>query len=157
MRDTNDGSWVLDASAHLLSRALVSQSASVTCCTLARVLLLFVLRINIVFMVYCVNVKFRWSKLLVFIIRYTNGVLKHGRWTSQAGRPERWCIKCSVTSSIKQMPACQSTMLPKCKNILEVCSTSIESVQRIIRERNVAICISLSACHMPSFVSVTLL
>jgi hypothetical protein len=33
---TNDGGWVLETSAHLLSRALVSQSASVTCCTLAR-------------------------------------------------------------------------------------------------------------------------
>jgi hypothetical protein len=29
MRNTMDGGWVLDASAHLLSRDLVSQSASV--------------------------------------------------------------------------------------------------------------------------------
>jgi hypothetical protein len=43
MRDTNDGGRALDASAHVLSRALVSQSASVTCCMFARVVVLFVL------------------------------------------------------------------------------------------------------------------
>jgi hypothetical protein len=34
------------------------------------------------------------------------------------GRPESWCIKYSVTSSVKQTPACQSTALPKRKNVL---------------------------------------
>jgi hypothetical protein len=37
----------LDASAHLLSRAILSQSASVTCCTFARVVVLFVLHVTI--------------------------------------------------------------------------------------------------------------
>lgn len=36
MRDTKDGGRVLDVSAHVLSRALVSQSAPLTCCTLDR-------------------------------------------------------------------------------------------------------------------------
>jgi hypothetical protein len=58
MRDTNDGDRVLAVSAHVLSRALMSQSASVTCCTLARVVVLFVLHVNIVFVVYCVNIVF---------------------------------------------------------------------------------------------------
>jgi hypothetical protein len=35
--DTNDDRWVLDVSAHLLSRALVSQLASVICCSVVRV------------------------------------------------------------------------------------------------------------------------
>jgi hypothetical protein len=35
---------------------------------------------------------------------------------SYTGKPERWCIKYTVTWSVKQAPACQSTTLPKHKN-----------------------------------------
>jgi hypothetical protein len=38
----------------------------------------------------------------------------------------------------------------------EACDTSIGSVQRINGEDNVAICLSLRATRLPSFVSVTL-
>jgi hypothetical protein len=58
VRDTNDGGCVLDASAHALSRALISQSATVTCCTVTRAVVLLVLLVNTVFTVYCVNVVF---------------------------------------------------------------------------------------------------
>jgi hypothetical protein len=37
------------------------------------------------------------------------------------GRLENWCIKYSVTSSVKQTPACQSTTLPKRKTFVCVC------------------------------------
>jgi hypothetical protein len=50
----------------VLSRVLVSQSASVTCSTLAGVVVLFVIHVNI---------AFKWSSLLLFSIRYTTGVL----------------------------------------------------------------------------------
>jgi hypothetical protein len=43
--DSYYGSRVLDAPAHLLSRDLVSQSASDTCCTLARVAVFFMLHV----------------------------------------------------------------------------------------------------------------
>jgi hypothetical protein len=52
MRDTNDAGRDMDASAHLLSRALVSQSPSVTCCTLAGVVVWFVLLVNIAFVMF---------------------------------------------------------------------------------------------------------
>jgi hypothetical protein len=81
---TYDSDCVLDASAHLLSRDPVSQSSSVTICTLARVLTLIVLRVIIVFVVYCVDRTdgvSAWNILLVFSII---GVLKCGRKTSQA-------------------------------------------------------------------------
>jgi hypothetical protein len=81
---TNSGGWVLDTYLHLLSCDLMSQSASVTCCTLACIVALFVLHVNIVFMVHSVNRMFMWSKLLVFSIRYTTGVLNNGMRTPQA-------------------------------------------------------------------------
>jgi hypothetical protein len=142
MSDIKDGGWVLDASAHLLSRALVSQSASITFCRLSRAV---VLNVSIVFMIYCVNVVFTWSILLVFSIRYTWCIktwkvnVAGARFYKE--RPEGWCIKYSVTWSVKHTPACQSTMLPKCK---KACDMSIGSMQRIISQVNVAICISPS-------------
>jgi hypothetical protein len=48
MAGTWDGGRVLDVPAHLLSRGLMSQSPSVTCCTLASVGA-FVLHVNTVF------------------------------------------------------------------------------------------------------------
>jgi hypothetical protein len=68
---------VLDASAHLLSRALVSQSA-VTCCTLARVVVWFVLHANIVFVIYCVNIVCT-GETLSPILRYYPGICPKGR------------------------------------------------------------------------------
>jgi uncharacterized protein YaaQ len=50
MRDTNEGVWVLDASAQVLSRALVNQTATFSFCTLAWVGGL-VLDVNTLFMV----------------------------------------------------------------------------------------------------------
>lgn len=111
MYGTNDHDQVLDASAHYLSHALMSHSAPVTCSTLAWVVVLFVLQVNTVFVVYWVNTVFMWSKLLVFSIRYTTGVLKCGRWmlyalgSIQAGlRADMWSIQ-----SVKHQWHCQST------------------------------------------------
>jgi hypothetical protein len=136
MCNTNDGSWVLDVSVHLLSRALVSQSALVTCCTLTW----FMLHVSIVFMVYWVNFVFTWSKLLVFSIRYAIGVIKHGRRKSQAPGstqvPEGWCTKHSITSSAKQMPACQSTTLPKCKTSVRLCVCIYIYIQCYLSKKN---------------------
>jgi hypothetical protein len=47
-----DGGRILDASAHLLSRGFLSQLASITCCTLARVAPFFVL--HAVYAILCV-------------------------------------------------------------------------------------------------------
>jgi hypothetical protein len=66
--DIYDGGRVLDASAHLLSRGFVSQSASVTCSGSR----------------YIVRILFTRMRLLVFSLRYTIGVLKHGRRASKA-------------------------------------------------------------------------
>jgi hypothetical protein len=38
MHDMKDGGWVLDASVHLLSRAVMNQSAAATCSVLPRVI-----------------------------------------------------------------------------------------------------------------------
>jgi hypothetical protein len=124
MRDTNNGGWVLDASAHLLSRTLVSQTASITCCTLARVVMLFVSHVNIVFVV-CVNIMLTKSKLLVFS---TVGGERRRRQVLHR-QPKSSCIKYSVTSSVKQAPACQSTTLPKLKTLayLFFCATCLRS------------------------------
>jgi hypothetical protein len=98
---TTDGGRVLDASAHLLSRGCVSQSASVTFCILARVLALLVLRVSIVFVVYCVNIVFTWRILLVFSTRYIIDVLlKHENWTLQGRKLA--CEVFTVTSVLKQ-------------------------------------------------------
>jgi hypothetical protein len=69
---TNDGR-VLDASLHILSRGLMNQSASITCCMFALVAV-FVLCVKIMFVVNCVNIVFVWSSLLVFSIRNTAGI-----------------------------------------------------------------------------------
>jgi hypothetical protein len=150
MRDTNDGGWVLDASAHLLSHALVSQSASISCCTLARVVVLFV------FMVYCVNVVFAWSRLLIFSI---TGVLIHGKWTSQmtgsTQAVQRACVKsfsyfkCEADAG---MPVHDVAKAQECT--AEACDISNGSVQKIISEGNVAICVFFFLCAPPAFVRV---
>jgi hypothetical protein len=58
MCNKNNGGRVVDVYAHLLSHSLMSQSTSATWCMLAQVAVLFMLHVNIVFMVYCVNVMF---------------------------------------------------------------------------------------------------
>lgn len=58
----------------------MSQSASVTNCSFDRIVVLFILQVNVVFMVYCVNIVFVQSKLLVSSVRYAIG----GRLWSQA-------------------------------------------------------------------------
>jgi hypothetical protein len=56
MRDKNDGGGIIDTSARLMSRAVGSQSASLTSRTLARAAVLPVLRVNTVFIVNYVNI-----------------------------------------------------------------------------------------------------
>jgi hypothetical protein len=51
MRDTNDGGWVSGAPAHLVSSAFVTQSSLMTFFVLARAAALFVIHVNIAFMV----------------------------------------------------------------------------------------------------------
>jgi hypothetical protein len=71
----SDGGRVLDTSARLPSRGLLSQRPSVTC-----------LRSGIARATcgYCVSIVFTWSKLLVLKSKCTTDVLKYGRRTSQA-------------------------------------------------------------------------
>jgi hypothetical protein len=59
----------------------MSQSASVTCCTLARVVVLFVLHVNIVLAVHCVNVVFTTANCLysAFDIQLVNGNMESER------------------------------------------------------------------------------
>lgn len=78
MRETNNGGLYLDTSAHLILRFLVSQSASDMCCTLSLRVVLNVSHVDVVFMIYCVNIAFTLSELLIFRIVYTIGLLKHG-------------------------------------------------------------------------------
>lgn len=60
MCNTNDGDQVVDTYAHLVSRDLVSQSAAATWCMLTQVVVLFVLHVNIMFVVYCTYVYVTW-------------------------------------------------------------------------------------------------
>lgn len=59
------------------------------------------------------------------------------------GTPESWCMKSVVTSGVKHSPACQTTTLSTCKNIL--------LNTEVISDGNVTICLSAA-----SFVSVNL-
>jgi hypothetical protein len=89
-----------------------------------------------VWQVYCVNIVFTRSKLSVFSIRYTTCVSERDA-RFHAGRPNSWCIKYSVTSSVKQTPACESATLPTNKTFVHIGH------------------ISLYLCHLPSFMCVT--
>jgi hypothetical protein len=64
-----------------------SQSASVTCFKLARVVPFLVLHVNIVFMLYCVNILIMWSKLLVFRHKHINSV-----YNNTEGERRRWQV-----------------------------------------------------------------
>jgi hypothetical protein len=68
----NDHDRGLDSSAHLLSGGLVSQPASVTCCTLTQVVALFVL-----------HAKLMLSRLLVLSVTCSISELKHVKRTSR--------------------------------------------------------------------------
>jgi hypothetical protein len=79
---------------------------------------------------------------LVFSIRYTTWKVNITDARFYTGRPESWCIKYSVTSSVKQMLACQLQKHNKCT--AEATDISIRSMQRIISEGIVPNCTSLS-------------
>jgi hypothetical protein len=72
------------------------------------------------------------------------------------GRTDSWYIKYSVTSSVKHTQASVHKVSRAQKRTVEACDISIRSVERIISEGNVTICIFLSASHSPLFKSVTL-
>jgi hypothetical protein len=85
---TYKGSWVLDASACLLPQGLVSQSASITRSGS---------KVLHVTCEYCVYVQHG----LGIQLQIYNCCIK--TWKENVAG-HRWCIKCSVTSSVKQMP-----------------------------------------------------
>lgn len=107
MRAPNDGGRVLDPSAHLLSRAIVSQWASVTCYTLVWTVVLFV---TCEYCVYSMLCECHW------IVTARKAALAVTRFCTD--RPERWCMKYSVTSTVKQARTWQLTALPDRKNVL---------------------------------------
>jgi hypothetical protein len=128
---TYDGVRVLDATARLLSRALVSQSTSVACYTFAWEARLLVLHVSIVLMVYCVN--------MVFVrvdCWYTRTALRkqlvYYNIEGQRRRPEIWCIHSSVTSSVKQTPFF-SLPFPFCATCLRSCRSLYRVTVRIWR------------------------
>jgi hypothetical protein len=143
MRETKDGGWVFDDSAHLLSRALVSQSSSVTYARSASNNVVF--RVNCC--IYCILREYRvymkqivciWCHTYDWCVKTRKAIVSGSSFYT--GGPESWC---SATSSVKQAPEYQHMMVPER-------DTSIENVHRMISEANVTVSLSLSVPHPTS-------
>jgi hypothetical protein len=65
----------------------------------------------------CENRVYVKQIVVFFSVRYTIDILKHGKWTLQA---KCWCMKCSVTSGVKQTSFVSvfcATSLRSCRSV----------------------------------------